>query len=316
MLQRSFVLAFSATLGLLTVPAFAQTTSPKCPGEKGSMFVNNRDRNPKEGGFVGHGTDVSESAFVAPSAAVCGSAIVSNSARISGEAVVRGDAEVRGRARVFGNAIVEGSAVVEGEARISGNAIVAGDAVIGGKAKVRAFARIRSGNITEGIHAPEKSAGEAAAEANAAATRLFASFKTRIEKPSPHSSLMTQIDMTEWKLTDECSARVTSKHETKKGAKLCSTSSVSFPLQFADIRKIKTVKHNAFVFIHLKKLYRSTLFSKTSFIGPNCDKYLPDTSNISIGNKYLTVKFDHIKDKSRRELFIAALRARQQKCRK
>ena len=112
-------------------------TSPKCPGEEGYIFTNNRETNPTKGGFVGYGAYVSESAFIAPTAAVCGSATVEYGVRLMGNAVVKDEAMVDGKVRIMGNAIVGGTAMVSG----SGSPTI-----------IKGYARIMKGEITSGRH--------------------------------------------------------------------------------------------------------------------------------------------------------------------
>ena len=127
-------------------------TSNLCPDEEGNYYINDRNRNPQDGGFVSNSADIeNESVFIGKSAAVCGSAIISGLARITGSAIVNGEAMVRDNARIFGNARVTNNAQIEGKAQISGEAYIGGNATIRGTAVVRGFTRLESGVLEAGI---------------------------------------------------------------------------------------------------------------------------------------------------------------------
>ncbi|MDH5547273.1 MAG: hypothetical protein OEZ43_16935 [Gammaproteobacteria bacterium] len=127
-------------------------SSPLCPDEKGYIFTNYQDENPREGGFVSNSADVDVSARIAATAAVCGSASVLDDARIYGNAVISGEAIISDNARVYGNARVQDNAHIKDDANISGNAVIGGDAIVGGKLHIRGEDHIESGihgiNIT------------------------------------------------------------------------------------------------------------------------------------------------------------------------
>ncbi|HAZ14929.1 MAG: hypothetical protein A2X86_21365 [Bdellovibrionales bacterium GWA2_49_15] len=131
--------------------AFADS-SDLCPGEEGTYYINDRHRNPKDGGFVSDSADIeNESVFIGKTAAVCGSAIISGRARITGNAIISGEAVVKDEARVFGNARVTDNAQIEGKAQISGEAYVGGNAIVRGTAVVRAFTILESGTLEAGV---------------------------------------------------------------------------------------------------------------------------------------------------------------------
>jgi len=91
-------------------------TSPKCPGEEGYFYTNDRhSKNPSDGGFISHDADVTDDIWVGKNAAICGFSSVTKSARILGRSVVCGNAKVHGsRARITGYARVCGNAEVDG----------------------------------------------------------------------------------------------------------------------------------------------------------------------------------------------------------
>lgn len=130
---------------------FANTTSPKCPGENGEVWVNDRHRNPRDGGFVGDGTDVAESVFIAKSAAICGSASVQDKARIYGNAVIKNYAYISGEAKIFGNAIIKDSAIIEGKARVFEDALIGGDTLLSGNIQVRGRSVLNTGVYERGV---------------------------------------------------------------------------------------------------------------------------------------------------------------------
>ncbi|REL35249.1 hypothetical protein [Thalassotalea euphylliae] len=123
-------------LVLLLFPPFINAKSKECAGEEGYYFVNDRESNPRKGGFVGNGAFVDERAFIAPSASICGSATIEANVRVLGNAVVKDDAYIGEYVRIMGNAIVGGSAHIEGKYK---------SPVI-----IRGYARILEGEITEG----------------------------------------------------------------------------------------------------------------------------------------------------------------------
>ncbi|MFM2481230.1 hypothetical protein [Celerinatantimonas sp. YJH-8] len=106
---------FLLILMLMTSSTLA-ATSPKCPGEEGYYFTNDRhSKNPSQGGFVSHDADVTDNIWVGRNAAICGFASVTNAARILGRALVCGDAQVHGsHVRITGYAKVCGTAEVDG----------------------------------------------------------------------------------------------------------------------------------------------------------------------------------------------------------
>ena len=127
-------------------------TSNLCPNEEGSYYVNDRNRNPVDGGFVSNSADIEdETVFIGKTAAVCGSAIISEYARITGNAIISGEAMVRNSARVFGNARVSGNAQIEDKAQVSGQAYIAGDAIIKGDAAIRGYTRLLTGVVQTGV---------------------------------------------------------------------------------------------------------------------------------------------------------------------
>lgn len=148
-------------LPLLLIPGLLfASTSPKCPGQKGYYYTNDKSkRNPRAGGFVAHSANVGDYVFIAQTAAVCDSASVLKFARVYGNAVVGGEAEVSEKARVYGDARVEGEAVVKGEAKVSGNAVIKGDAEIKGSAWVKGHKVISSGTYSSGKHSAKAPVG-------------------------------------------------------------------------------------------------------------------------------------------------------------
>lgn len=127
-------------------------SSDLCPDEEGTYYINDRNRNPKDGGFVSDSADIEdETVFIGKTAAVCGSAIISGRARITGNAIVSGEAIVKDEARVFGNARITDNAQIEGKAQISGEAHVGGNAIVRGTAVVRAFTILESGIMEAGL---------------------------------------------------------------------------------------------------------------------------------------------------------------------
>lgn len=128
---------------LITSSFIAQAKSLECGGESGYNFVNDRDVNPRKGGFVGDGAYVDENAFIAPTASVCGSATVEGHVKILGNAVVKGGAYIANNVRITGNAIVGGTAHIEGSYKKS-------------PVVIQGYARIFDGTITEGKHGSNK----------------------------------------------------------------------------------------------------------------------------------------------------------------
>ncbi|MBT65004.1 MAG: hypothetical protein CML13_17535 [Puniceicoccaceae bacterium] len=127
------------------------------------VWINNRDRNPTEGGLVSLGAYVDEHVFIAPTAKVLDSAYIDGSSiRIYGNAVVRGEASVSGTVRIFGNAVVAGSAVIEGdfgreaEIKIYGDAIVAGDTVVTSGASISGQAYLMEGEFADQRISPKE----------------------------------------------------------------------------------------------------------------------------------------------------------------
>ena len=159
-MKNSRLLTFTPLLTLLhflplASPAYAET-STACPGETGYIYTNDRNRNPREGGFVSDSAHVEDSVFIAKTAAICGSASILDKARIYGNAVISDEAEISGYARVFGNARVSGTAQVGDKAKVSGYAIVKGNAIIDGKAWIRGYKKINSGQFSEGTFSTDK----------------------------------------------------------------------------------------------------------------------------------------------------------------
>ena len=143
--------------------AAAAATSPRCPGETGFFFVNNKRRNPQQGGFVSHSADIEDEygVFIAPTAAVCGSAHIADNARIYGQAIVRDNAEVLEKARVYGDAVIEGDSVVTGRARVYENARVSGSSFISGTARLKGWIKVVDEDLDSGVHeAPQYTPAE------------------------------------------------------------------------------------------------------------------------------------------------------------
>lgn len=138
----------------LILPSISfSASSPKCPGEKGYYYTNDKSkRNPRKGGFVGEGANVGDYVFIAPTAAVCGSASILKFARVYGSAVVKDEAEVTDKARVYGNAVISGEAIISGDAKVSGHASVSSSAVIKGSTRVKGYAVISKGTYINGTH--------------------------------------------------------------------------------------------------------------------------------------------------------------------
>jgi carbonic anhydrase/acetyltransferase-like protein (isoleucine patch superfamily) len=145
---RIYSIAMTLIVGFSSLSEAANETSSKCPGETGYNYVNNRRRNPTDGGFVSNKAYVEDgdSIFIAKTAAICGSSKVTESAKIFGTATIR-DASVFGHAEVFGDARIEDGAEVTDNAKVSENAVVRGsvrvfgNAVIAGDAKVQNFSQ-------------------------------------------------------------------------------------------------------------------------------------------------------------------------------
>ncbi|MFT6068124.1 MAG: carbonic anhydrase/acetyltransferase-like protein (isoleucine patch superfamily) [Bacteriovoracaceae bacterium] len=147
-------------------------TSPKCPGQQGYYYTNDKSkRNPRKGGFVSNSANVGDYVFIAPTAAVCGSSSVLKFSRVYGNAIIKDEAEVTEKARVYGNAVVSGEAQIAGEAKVSGNAQISGSAVIKGSAWAKGYVKISSGTITQGRHSAPKPKAVAAREKEESAQR-------------------------------------------------------------------------------------------------------------------------------------------------
>lgn len=132
-------------------------TSPKCPGQSGYFYTNNKSkRNPRKGGFVSDSANVGDHVFIAPTAAVCGSASVLKFSRVYGNAIVKGQAEVTDKARVYGDAIISGDALIGGEAKVSRHAQITGDAILKGTASAKGYIILIKGTKTKGTYTAAK----------------------------------------------------------------------------------------------------------------------------------------------------------------
>ncbi|MCH2158534.1 MAG: hypothetical protein MK096_07130 [Oleiphilaceae bacterium] len=123
---------------LANFSALSWAERPPCDGESGYKFTNDRETNPRKGGFVADGAYVSEDAFVAPTAQVCDSATVESNTRIMGKSIIKDEAYIGSHVRVLGNAIISGDASITGK---SNKPTV-----------IKGYARISSGTITSGTH--------------------------------------------------------------------------------------------------------------------------------------------------------------------
>ncbi|ABE54892.1 hypothetical protein Sden_1608 [Shewanella denitrificans OS217] len=74
--------------------SFGFAASCDCEGEKGYIWVNDRDRNPRDGGCVGPGAYVIESTFISQDSKVCGSAVIKGRTVINGASIITGEARV------------------------------------------------------------------------------------------------------------------------------------------------------------------------------------------------------------------------------
>ncbi len=131
------ILLLTGTLYLSAGSVFAATSS-NCPGESGYYFTNDRETNPRRGGFVSDSAYVSEAAFIAPTTSICGSATIESNVRVMGKAIVKGEAYISGHVRITGNAIIGGTAEISGEYKKT--------------TVIQGYARIFEGFITSGRH--------------------------------------------------------------------------------------------------------------------------------------------------------------------
>lgn len=168
------VLSLSILLATISTNVFASSSSSSsCPGESGFNYINYRQRNPTQGGFVSHQAYVEDvdNVFISPTAAVCGSSSITGSVKIFGTAIVKnatisGNVNIKDDAYIIGanvseDAIISGKAyingtdvIIRGKAQVSGNAIITGDAIIGGTSIAGGYARIFTGVYSTEIIKP------------------------------------------------------------------------------------------------------------------------------------------------------------------
>lgn len=134
----------------------------------GTFYINNRERNPDQGGWVADSADIqSERVYIGRGAMVCGFAVVGDNARISGSAVVRGNARVGAHADIGGASIVEGNAQIGGggyRSQVMGRSIVSGSTVVRGSGADVTLVDmvVSSGEFTSGNWDPARLRQEAA----------------------------------------------------------------------------------------------------------------------------------------------------------
>lgn len=185
---------FKLLLFIALIPSITfAVTSPKCPGQDGYHYTNDKSkRNPRKGGFVSNGANVGDYVFIAPTAAVCDSASVLKFARVYGNAVVKGEAEVTDKARVYGNALVHGEAFIGGEAKVSGHAQITGSAVIKGNTWAKGYVLIFKGTKKTGTFTTPKPKWVAKKEQ--VASNKKASAANLVDQKSRLRSFQSELD--------------------------------------------------------------------------------------------------------------------------